>query len=97
MMPGIGFVIMKTVLTVRNIFRKPEKILRKIGLKKGQIMLDYGCGIGSFTIPASQIVGNNGVIYALDIHPLAIKTVEKKIKKQLRKKLIAYFDGLVTK
>ena len=27
------------------------------------------------------IVGNNGVIYALDIHPLAIKTVKKKIKK----------------
>ncbi len=81
MMPGIGFVIMKTVLTVRNIFRKPEKTLRKIGLKKGQIMLDYGCGIGSFTIPASQIVGNNGVIHAVDIHPLAIKTVKKKIKK----------------
>ena len=82
MMPGIGFMIMKSILTVRNIFRKPERILHEMGLHEGQSMLDYGCGIGSFSIPAAKIVGNNGVVYALDIHPLAIKTVEKEIRKK---------------
>lgn len=82
MMPRIGFMIMKTVLTVRNIFRKPERILRQTGLQRGQSMLDYGCGIGSFAIPAAKIVGDYGVIYALDIHPLAIRTVEREAKRK---------------
>jgi len=81
-MPRIGFAIMKTVLTLRSIFKKPERTLREMGLQKGQTVLDYGCGIGSFSIPAAKMVGDDGVVYALDIHPLAIKAVEKKIEKK---------------
>ncbi len=82
MMPRIGFAIMKTVLTLRSIFKKPERTLREMGLQKGQAVLDYGCGIGSFSIPAAKMVGDDGVVYALDIHPLAIKAVEKEIRKK---------------
>ena len=82
MMPGIGFMIMRTVLSVRNIFRKPERVLHRIELQKGQSMLDYGCGIGSFAIPAAKIVGDDGMVYALDIHPLAIRVVEKEARKK---------------
>jgi len=82
MMPGVGFAIMKTVLTLRSLFKKPERILHEMGLREGQTVLDYGCGIGSFSIPAAKMVGNDGVVYALDIHPHAIKAVEKKIKKK---------------
>jgi len=81
-MPRIGFAIMKTVLTLRSIFKKPERTLREMGIQKGQTILDYGCGIGSFSIPAAKMVGDDGVVYALDIHPLAIKAVEKRIKKK---------------
>jgi ubiquinone/menaquinone biosynthesis C-methylase UbiE len=82
MMPTPGFMIMRTVLSVRNIFRKPERTLHEIGLQKGQAILDYGCGIGSFAIPAAKIVGDDGMIYALDIHPLAIRVVEKEARKR---------------
>jgi len=82
MMPGVGFAIMRTVLTLRSIFKKPERILHEMGLRKGQTVLDYGCGIGSFSIPAAKMVGDDGVVYALDIHPLAIRAVEKEIKKK---------------
>jgi protein-L-isoaspartate O-methyltransferase len=81
-MPRIGFAIMKTVLTLRSIFKKPERTLREMELKKGQTILDYGCGIGSFSIPAAKLVGDGGIVYALDIHPLAIRAVEKEIKKK---------------
>ncbi len=81
-MPRIGFAIMKTVLTLRSLFKKPERTLREMGLQKGQTVLDYGCGIGSFSIPAAKLVGDDGVVYALDIHPLAIRAVEKEIKKK---------------
>ena len=43
-----------------------EKFLHKVGLKKGQKILDFGCGIGDYTIPAAKLIGGKGKIYALD-------------------------------
>lgn len=82
MMPGIGFVIMRVVLRVRELRGKPERTLRQMKLAKGQTVLDYGCGIGSFSTLMAGMVGDAGVVYALDIHPLAIRAVEKRIQKK---------------
>ena len=64
------------------IFRNPYKLLRAAGLKPGQKVLEVGCGPGFFTIPASKIVGNEGVVYAVDVHPLAIERVKEKIERE---------------
>lgn len=58
----------------------PYKLLKTAGLKPGQKVLEVGCGPGFFTIPAANIVGTEGVVYAVDVHPLAIKRVQKKIE-----------------
>ncbi len=60
---------------------KPEKEIRKINLKAGQTILDYGCGIGSCTGPAAKLVGKGGKVYALDKRTLALKRVEEKAKR----------------
>lgn len=64
------------------LFRNPYKLLKAAGLKTGQKVLEVGCGPGFFTIPAAQIVGKQGLIYAVDVHPLAIKRVQNKIKNE---------------
>jgi len=43
-----------------------EEFLRRIGIKRGQTVLDFGCGSGNYAIPASLIVGREGKVYALD-------------------------------
>ena len=43
-----------------------EKFLRKVGIREGQVVLDFGCGSGNYTIPAAKIVGSRGIVYALD-------------------------------
>ena len=43
-----------------------EQFLRKISLKEGQTVLDFGCGEGHYTIPAAEVVGKKGKVYALD-------------------------------
>jgi len=43
-------------------------------------VLDFGCGPGSYTFIVSKIVGPRGRVYALDIHPLAIKHVENLVQ-----------------
>ena len=37
-----------------------QKFLREIGIKKGQTVLDFGCGQDHYTIPVSKAVGKNG-------------------------------------
>ena len=61
---------------------KPEEEIRKLGLKEGQKILDYGCGIGSYTFPAANLVGEKGRVYALDKQPLAIKKIKEKAQKE---------------
>ena len=61
--------------------RNPYKLLNVAGLKKGQKVVEVGCGPGFFTIPAARIVGAEGHIYAVDVHPRAVARVKKKIEK----------------
>ncbi|MBC8247127.1 MAG: class I SAM-dependent methyltransferase, partial [Deltaproteobacteria bacterium] len=57
-------------------------VLKEAGIEPGFCVLDYGCGPGSYIVPLTQLVGTSGEIYALDIHPLAIKEVRKKAARQ---------------
>jgi len=62
-------------------FRNPQRLLKAAGLKSGQKVLEVGCGPGFFTIPAARIVGEEGFVYAVDVHPLAIERVKEKIER----------------
>jgi len=42
------------------------ELLRRLGVKTGQYVLDFGCGSGTYAIPAAEVVGQNGRVYALD-------------------------------
>ena len=47
----------------------PEKILRELGLGPGMTFVDVGAGSGFFSLPAAELVGPEGVVYALDLVP----------------------------
>lgn len=70
--------------TLDNVFRSllinPSKLLKEMGVKEGQKVLDVGCGPGFFTIPASEIVGDDGFVFALDVLPLMIEKLKHKVK-----------------
>ena len=63
-------------------FRNPQRLLKAAGLKPGQKVLEVGCGPGFFTIPAAKMVGEEGFVYAVDVHPLAIEKVKEKIERE---------------
>lgn len=44
----------------------PEIIFKELGLKKGDVFLDLGCGPGDYSIHATSIVGPTGFVYSLD-------------------------------
>ena len=76
-MSKVGFKLMAFVFGIRDLLRPRMDLLKEAGIEPGFCILDYGCGSGSYMAPLVQLVGTSGVIYALDINPLAIKEVQK--------------------
>ncbi len=72
---------MAWMYSFRDTFFSVDKRLDEFGITKGTTVIDYGCGTGSYLKRASHLVGEEGKIYAVDIHPLAIEAIKKKIKK----------------
>jgi demethylmenaquinone methyltransferase/2-methoxy-6-polyprenyl-1,4-benzoquinol methylase len=68
--------------TLYGLFRDPYKVLKAAGLQAGQQVLEVGCGPGFFTIPAAEIVGEEGNVIAIDVNQLAVEHVQRKIKTQ---------------
>ncbi len=64
-----------------SLFVDPTEMLVSAGLKKGDKVLEVGFGPGFFTIPAADIVGKDGFIYAIEINPIFVKKVKRKIEK----------------
>ena len=90
---NLNFKLMAISYKFRDFFQPCIDILKEVGIKPGDQVLDYGCGPGSYIIPLSGLVGKEGIIFALDIHPLAIKMVQNiALKKQLMNVKTIYFD-----
>jgi ubiquinone/menaquinone biosynthesis C-methylase UbiE len=77
-MNNLGFRFMSFYFRFRDYFSPPTKTLERIGIQAGANVLDFGAGSGSYSIPAAQLVGPTGEVYAADIHPLSIKEIRKK-------------------
>ena len=81
-MSNLGFRLMAFIFRLRDIFLPRQNILAEVGIKPGFSILDYGCGPGSYSIAAAQLVGESGKVYALDVHPLAVQQVQKAAAKR---------------
>ncbi|MBA7600230.1 2-methoxy-6-polyprenyl-1,4-benzoquinol methylase [subsurface metagenome] len=81
-MPDAGFKCMMWFFKLVDLFWNPQKQVKKFPLKEGMTVVDYGCGPGRYTIPIAKLVGEKGKVFALDIQPIAISTVNKKAAKE---------------
>ena len=80
--PNIPFRLMSFVFTVRDVLFPVGKRLDQFGIDEGFIVIDFGCGPGSYVEKASQLVGDEGRVYAVDVHPLAIKSIKERARRK---------------
>ncbi len=79
---NVQFRLMSIALTIRDIFVPIGKRLDQFGIDKGFIVVDFGCGPGSYAEQTSKRVGDGGKVYAVDVHPLAIKSIKERARRK---------------
>ena len=53
-------------------FLNPSSLIAQTGLEQGQIVADLGCGSGFYSVPAAQMVGSSGAVFAVDVQESAL-------------------------
>ncbi|MGA8762557.1 MAG: class I SAM-dependent methyltransferase [Candidatus Sulfotelmatobacter sp.] len=59
-----------------------NRVMDTLGIAPGKTVADIGAGSGWFTMLAARRVGAAGVVYAVDINPEAIRTIDDRAKKE---------------
>ncbi|HUV94600.1 MAG TPA: class I SAM-dependent methyltransferase [Anaerolineae bacterium] len=82
---AFGFNTMSLWFKLRDLLAPLESTLSEVGIESGFHLLDYGCGPGSYSIAAAELVGQSGKVYAADMNALALRRVRSSaLKKGLR-------------
>ncbi len=53
-------------------------MLDNLGVKKGMVCCDMGCGNGFYALQLAQMVGKDGHVYAVDIQPEMLKLLQER-------------------
>lgn len=75
----------------------PKLIFDKLELKCGEVFLDMGCGAGDYTIHAAKILGNSGVVYALDLWEELIRNLLEEADNNKLKNIKAIVTDITDK
>lgn len=87
-MPDIGFRMMSLWFKLYYFFNPQKKYVNSFGIKSGDVIVDYGCGPGGYLGWSTEAAGAEGKVYAVDIHKLAIKSVQRLISRKELKNVI---------
>lgn len=80
--PTPAFHIMTFIMKCMDWFgNHSQKNFKRLRVKPGQTVVDYGCGPARYVRYASEAVEQSGRVYAVDTHPAAIKKVNDEIKR----------------
>ncbi len=56
----------------------PKRLLEEAGLKDGDTFADIGCGPGFFTLPAADVVGKSGRVFAVDTQGAMLEQLKSR-------------------
>src|SRR3989344_3933288 len=73
-----------SIISGGNALLQPRQILKEhLRVQPGQSVGNFGCGGGGFfTLECARLVGDQGVVYAVDIVKAALSSVDGKAKLQ---------------
>jgi protein-L-isoaspartate O-methyltransferase len=78
--PKIAYFFMRNILRLRKNPEKYRHVLEQAGVKENMTILDYGCGIGSYTVEAAKLIGTTGNVVAADVNEGMLQEVRKTMQ-----------------
>jgi ubiquinone/menaquinone biosynthesis C-methylase UbiE len=79
--PDVARMVRRQLHRRRRTWQKPDRVLRALGVRRGQIVADVGAGPGFWTIPLARRVGRRGRVFALDPEPAALHVLRRRLAK----------------
>ncbi len=64
----------------RRAWQKPERVIRALGLRRGDVACDAGAGPGYFALRLARTVGPKGTVYAIDVLPRMIEVLRERAR-----------------
>lgn len=64
---------------LRMKYRDPVETLGPFGFAPGLAVLDLGCGTGTFTVEMARMVGEQGVVHAVDLQQPLIEQTRQRL------------------
>src|SRR5262249_58215624 len=65
----------------RTEWQKPATLVRALGLTRGQVIAEVGCGPGYFTPLLARAVGPTGHVYAIDPEAAVLDIVSQRLRR----------------
>jgi len=62
-------------------FLTPEHLVEKLYIKRGSRVADFGAGAGAYTLALAHATGDEGKVYAIDLHRDMLTTLENTAEK----------------
>jgi ubiquinone/menaquinone biosynthesis C-methylase UbiE len=59
-----------------------DRVMDLLGIKRGVHVADIGAGSGWFTVRSARRVGNEGVVYAVEINPEYVRHIKRRAKRE---------------
>jgi ubiquinone/menaquinone biosynthesis C-methylase UbiE len=66
----------------RQAWQSPDRVVRALGLRRGQTVADIGGGPGYWSLRLARAVGPRGHVYAVDVEPRLLAVLLKRIRRR---------------
>src|SRR4051812_8650277 len=66
----------------RDAWQQPDRIMDVLRIADGSVVADLGAGGGWFTVRLARRVGPNGRVYAEDVQPPMIESIERRVRRE---------------
>ncbi|MBE0369480.1 class I SAM-dependent methyltransferase [Pseudoalteromonas aurantia] len=59
-----------------------DEVIKKLDIKKGDVVVDLGAGDGYFSFYLAEAVGKNGKVYAIDLSKSEVNKIKSRVEKE---------------
>lgn len=80
----IGYIF---AIPLRKLGENPDTILAPL-ISPGMTVVDMGCAMGFFSLPAARIVGDNGRVIGVDIQTTMLRNLVKRARRKKLQRII---------